>query len=190
MPNKTNTDPGGACLGGIRAPKRINETIVLILPVMKGCSSHHLGNRWETRARWLCLNDVLLCRRGSSGEWDWLISSSLSFLQISLWSVLGRHSATWSCTSSPSLGSSEPLEVLPLSLASAVTLITSALLICQNFDMQMWEMVSHTLTSLKWLLRVVWVPDSFMQYSLSQNSWWNQLLMRHFQHHPFFLSAG
>ena len=148
MPNKTNTDPGGACLGEIRASKRINETIVLILPGMTGHSSpssgQQMGNRSEV----------------SLPEWYPFVQKRLfwgvrlayqvfSLLQISLWSVLGRHSATWSCTSSLSLGSSEPLEVLPLSLASAVTLITSALLIYQNFDTQVSEVVSHTLTSLK-----------------------------------------
>lgn len=53
MPNKTNTDPGGACLRGNQSLKRINETTVLIPPWDEGVKllPHHLGNRWETGAR-------------------------------------------------------------------------------------------------------------------------------------------
>ena len=177
-------------MGGIRALRRINETIVLILPGMRAHSSpssgQQMGNRGEVSLPEQCPFVQKRLFWGVRLAYQFFFS----LLQISLWSVLGRHSATWSCTSSLSLGSSEPLEVLPLSLASAATLITSALWICQNFDMQVSEVVSHKLTSFKWLLRVVLVPDSLMQYSLTQNSGWNQLAMRHFQHHPFFLSAG
>lgn len=64
-------------------------------------------------------------------------------LQISRWFVLGRHSATWSWTSLLSLGSSEAPEVLPLSTATAVTLVTSALLI----DLIPYDSLLHSLCS-------------------------------------------
>ena len=70
------------------------------------------------------------------------------------------------------MGSSEAPEVPPLSTASAVTLVTSALLTCQSLDIQLSEMVSlaYAVISLKLLLRVLLVSDSLMQYSLAQNS--------------------
>lgn len=70
------------------------------------------------------------------------------------------------------MGSSEAPEVLPPSTASAVTLVTSALLICQSLDIQLSEVVSlaYTVISLKLLLRVLLVSDSLTQSSLAQKS--------------------
>lgn len=87
-----------------------------------------------------------------------------------------------------SLGSSEAPEVLALSTASAVILITFALLIFQSLEIQPSEVVSsaYTVISPKLQRRVLLVSDSLLPYSSAQNSGCKYTFVRAFQILPPF----